>query len=263
MKRTSFIFTGFLAALLLVFAVTLSPFTIISPGERGIVVTFGTVNKEVLSEGFHFISPFSEVVHMEVKTQKVEAGANAASKDLQTVSTTIALNFHLDEASLINLYKEVGWDYENKLIAPAIQESVKAATALFTAEELVTKRSEVSAKMEEVLASQLDYGYFIIDGVNIVSFDFSPEFNAAIEKKVTAEQDALASKNKLEQVKYESEQRIVQAQAEAEAIRIQAESISAQGGAEYVNLKAVEKWSGVLPQYIGGDSPIPFLDLSM
>lgn len=240
-------FLGVLVIVVVIAMLVLSPFTIVSPGYRALVVTFGRVDDAVLQEGFHVISPFSNTVHMEVKTQKIETGASAASKDLQTVNATIALNYHLNDSVLVGLYKNVGKEYESKLIAPAIQESVKAATALFTAEEMVTRRSEVSDKIREVLSGRLDDGYFDVEAINIVNFDFSPEFNAAIERKVTAEQEALASKNKLEQVKYESEQRVVQAKAEAEAIRIQAQSVSQQGGADYVKLKWVEKWDGKLP----------------
>ncbi len=240
-------------ALLLLFFVFFLPFTIVSPGYRGLVTTFGKIQDVPLEPGFHLVSPFSEIIHMDVRTQKAEAESVAASKDLQVVTTSIAVNYSLDTNALVSLYSTVGKDYEMKLIDPAIQESVKAATALFTAEELITKRNEVSTKIEENLLTQLDQGYFILENVNIVNFNFSDQFNEAIEAKVTAEQDALTAKNKLDQVKYEAEQRVAEAQAEAEAIRIQAESISAQGGAEYVKLKWVEKWDGKLPTTMLGE----------
>lgn len=244
---------GMLAIILLVFLVTLSPITIVSAGDRGIVATLGKVQDTPLTPGFHIISPFSDVTHVDVQTQRTEASSSAASKDLQVVSTVIVLNYRLNENALARLYKEVGMDYESKLIAPAIQESVKAATALFTAEELITKRSEVGAKIEENLTAQLAQGYFTLENVSIVNFDFSPQFNEAIERKVTAEQDALASKNKLEQTRYEAEQKVVSATAEAESIRIQAQSVSQQGGADYVKLQWVQKWDGKLPTTMLGD----------
>lgn len=101
----------------------------------------------------------------------------------------------------------------------------------------------------------------IISGMNITNLEFSPSFNTAIEAKVTAEQNALAQKNKLEQVKYEAQQTIEKAKAEAESIKIQAESVNSQGGADYVKLKAIEKWNGVLPQYQLGNAT-PIIDIS-
>jgi regulator of protease activity HflC (stomatin/prohibitin superfamily) len=153
------------------------------------------------------------------------------------------------------LWKSVGEDYKIKIIDPAIQEAIKAVTSKYTAEELITKRSQVKDDAKVVLAERLTKEFIIVDELSIVNFDFSKSFNEAIEAKVTAEQNALASKNKLEQVKYEAEQRIVQAKGEAEAIKIQAEAIQNQGGEAYVNLKAIEKWNGTLPTYTGGAMP--------
>lgn len=228
--------------MLVAFVVIIWPFAIVNAGSRGVVVTFGRVDDEILQEGFHFISPMSDVIEMKVQTQKIETEANAASKDLQTVQSTVALNYHLDPEAVNKLYQEIGKGYEETVIAPAIQEAVKAATAQFTAEELITKRAEVGVQIQTTLISKLTADYILVESVSIVNFNFSPEFNSAVEAKVTAEQNALAAKNKLEQVKYEAEQRIAEAQGEAEAIRIQSEAVTSQGGAEYVKLKWIEAW---------------------
>ena len=247
----------FIACLVLAFLVgvvgIIASFEIISAGHRGIIVTLGEVQDTVLDEGFHWVSPLADVKEIDVKTQKVEATATAASKDLQTVTAVVAVNYHLDSKAVNHLFQEVGMDYDSKIIAPAIQEAVKAAASQFTAEELVTKRGEVADKIKLSLIDRLAKSYIVMENVSIVNFEFSKGFDQAIEKKVTAEQNALASKNKLEQVKYEAEQRIVQAKAEAEAIRIQAESVSQSGGAAYVDLKWVEKWNGALPTTMLGD----------
>ena len=155
----------------------------------------------------------------------------------------------------------IGKEYRERIIDPALQEAVKSATALYTAEELITKRPEVKDTIKTLLVERLSQEYILVDEFSIVNFDFSPSFNQAIEAKVTAEQNALASKNKLEQVKYEAEQRIATAKGEAEAIRIQADAIQSQGGAEYVNLKAIEKWNGVLPSYMMGNGTVPFVTI--
>ncbi len=252
-KLASGLIVGFIA-LVLVFG----SWTIISPGTRGIVIRLGSVNR-VLDGGLHFKIPLIESIKdVDVRILKVEVDASAASKDLQTVSAKIALNFQLEAAKVDELYKQVALDYEYRLLLPALQESIKAATAKYTAEELITKREQVKSDMKLNLTERLSKNYIQVVEVNIVSFDFSKSFNEAIEAKVTAEQQALASKNKLEQVKYEAEQRVVQSKAEAEAIRIQAEALK--GNTGLVELEAVKKWDGKLPQYMTG--PLPFLNLS-
>jgi regulator of protease activity HflC (stomatin/prohibitin superfamily) len=197
---------------------------------------------------------------MDVKTQKYEADLSAASKDLQTVSTKIAINYRLVPESVPVIYKTIGTNYRESVIYPLEQEANKAATAQFTAEELITKREQVREMMKINLQEKLTSRGIIIEEVSIVNFDFSKSFNEAIEAKVTAEQNALAAKNKLEQVKYEAEQRITQATAEAEAIKIQSQAIQQNGGTEYVQLQAIKQWNGVMPQVTGG--VMPFIDVN-
>lgn len=238
----------------------LSSVSIIQAGERGVVLRLGSINR-VFDEGLHFVIPFVEkVAILNVQTQKEQVEAVSASKDLQTVTTTVALNYNLDPEKVGTLWQKIGKDYKERLIDPAIQEAVKASTAKFTAEQLVTQRSSVRDEIKLNLTERLKNEYIDVTEVSIVNFGFSEAFDQAIEAKVTAEQNALAAKNKLEQVKFEAEQRITQAKAEAEAIRIQAEAIQNQGGAEYVNLKAIEKWDGKLPTYMLGNST-PFINV--
>lgn len=253
-----FILAGLFIAL--VAFMIFSPFTLINVGHRGVVSNLGHVKDEVLTEGFHFISPFDSVQEIDVRTTKVEADVSAASKDLQAISATVAVNYNVNPSLVKGLYQDTAGRFEETLIAPAIQESVKAATAAFTAEELVTKRSEIKDSVLTTLRSRENLRYFNIQDVSIVNFDFSDSFNEAIERKVTAEQEALASKNKLEQTKYEAEQKIVRAQADAESIRIQAEAVQNQGGKEYIDLVIANKWNGVLPTYMMGDA-VPFVNL--
>ena len=249
---------GVLLALLI--AIVLHPFAIVQAGQRGVVLRFGKVNR-VMEEGISWKTPLIESVRkIDVRIQKEQIEATSASKDLQTVRTVIALNYHLQADKVGEIWRILKDEYKERIIDPAIQESVKAATANYTAEELITKRPLVKDSIKAVLAERLLREYILVDEVSIVEFDFSPQFNAAIEAKVTAEQQALAAKNKLEQVKYEKEQRITQAQGEAEAIRIQAQAITQQGGQDYVQLKAIEKWNGGVPTYMMGNS-VPFINL--
>lgn len=239
------------------------PLGTVAAGERGIRLRFSAPTGEVLQQGLYFRIPFIEkVVKMDVQTQKLEATALAYSKDLQTVDSAIALNYHLKPEEVRSLYTNIGIDYQSRIITPAIQEAVKAATAKFTAQELIDQRPLVKDEIKAQLVTRLENQFIQIDEFSIVNFDFSEAFENAIETKQIAQQTALAEKNKLEAVKFQAEQRVASAKAEAEAIRIQAEAITQQGGAEYVRLKATEKWDGKLPQQFVPGSAIPFLNLN-
>lgn len=253
---------GALIVVGLIAFLVLNPIVMISAGERGVVLEWGAVSDKILGEGIHWVMPIkNNVKEMDVKIQKEEKSTASASKDLQTVTSQIAINYHLQPDKVNKLWQEVGKDYSIRIIAPAIEEFVKKTTAQYTAEELITKRNEVKEALREALVINLSNRYVIVDDIFITNFDFSSVFNSAIEAKVTAEQKALEAKNKLEQIKFEAEQRIAAAKAEAEAIRIQAQAITQQGGKDYVQLKAIEKWSGELPQYMIPGSAVPFLQL--
>ena len=260
MKKIVGIILGFIALILLL---ALNPITTISAGHRGVVTAWGAVTGEVLGEGIHWVTPFKEdVTKLDVRVQKEETEAGAASKDLQVVHAKIAVNYHLEADKVHLLYQEVGKDFGATIIAPAVQEGVKAATAQFTAEELITKRESVKDHIKTHLKDNLLPRHIIIDDVLITNFDFSTEFNKAIESKQTAQQEALRAKNELEKVKVEAEQRIAQARAEAEAIKIQAEAITQQGGDNYVQLEAIKKWNGQLPSQMIPGATVPFINLT-
>ena len=154
------------------------------------------------------------------------------------------------------VYQDVGLAYEARIIAPAVQESLKAVTAQFTAEELITKRDEVSARIKESLTARLGRRSIIVDEFSITDLDFSEVFAASIEAKQVAEQQALKARQDLERIKIEAEQKLEAAKAEAEAQRIQRETITA----ELIQLRAIEKWDGTLPQVTGG--AMPFIDVN-
>lgn len=248
---------------IIILIIIFSCFGTISVGYKGIRTQFGAV---IGSEnpGLYFKFPIIQgMEQMNVQTQKEQVNAvEAASRDLQNVSTTIALNYNLYPDKVVDLYSKIGNDYKARIIDPAIQEAVKASTAKYTAEELITKRTEARDAIKTALTSRLATEYIQVTEVSIVNFDFSPSFNEAIEKKVTAEQNALAAKNKLEQVKFEADQRVAQAQAEAEAIKIQAQAIQQQGGENYVQLQAISKWDGKLPTSMIPGGAVPFLNLT-
>lgn len=247
---------------ILVFFLFLNPWVQIGAGERGVVLNFGAVQKNVLGEGLHFRVPMMQrVVPMDVKVQKVVTDAAAASSDLQQVSSTVALNYHIipDKANIV--YQTIGLNFKERIIDPAVQEVVKAVTAKYTAEELITKRPAVSEAMKSSLAERLMVHNIAVDAFSIVDFNFSKAFTEAIEAKQTAEQLALKAKRDLERVKIEAEQKVTAAKAEAEALRLQRANISSELielRRVEANLKAIEKWNGILPQVTGGGA-VPFI----
>jgi regulator of protease activity HflC (stomatin/prohibitin superfamily) len=250
--------TSIILGILILLVLSLGSFTIVEPGEKAIVIRFGTIQR-VLEPGMSLKAPLIDrVVVLDVQVQKLETEASAASKDLQNTTARIAVNYQLEQGNEQLLYSMIGLSYQTTILNPAVQESVKAATAKYTAEELITKREAVREDIRKNLVERLKNRYIMVTDVNIINFAFSESFNEAIEAKVTAEQQALASKNKLEQTKYEAEQRVVQAKAEAEAIRIQSEALKENKG--LVELEAVKKWNGVLPTYMMGNS-VPFVNI--
>jgi regulator of protease activity HflC (stomatin/prohibitin superfamily) len=238
-----------------------SSFVIVDAGERGVVLRLGEINR-VVQPGIAFRIPVADqVIKMEVRTTKEEVEASAASNDLQIVTSNVVIQYNIIPGDVGLLYEEVGISFRERIINPAIQDAIKATTANFNAEELITKRGEVSEQMEELLKARLLEAHISVTNVDVVDFNFSDSFNAAIEAKVTAEQDALREENRLRQIEFEAQQMIETAKAEAESIRIQAQAIQQQGGKDYVQLKAVEKWDGKLPQQFIPGSTIPFLNL--
>jgi regulator of protease activity HflC (stomatin/prohibitin superfamily) len=206
---------------------------------------------------------------MSVQTQKYSATASSASKDLQDVSTEVTLNYRIEPTKANWVYQNLGLDYENRIIQPAIQEAVKASTAQFTAEELITQRPAVKAKIESALRDRLLNYEIIMETVSITDFRFSPQFTAAIESKVTAVQQALKAENDLKRIQVEAQQAVATAQGQANATITkavaEAQAISITGKAlrenpQLVQLEWVKKWAGTLPTTLimsgsGGQQP--------
>jgi regulator of protease activity HflC (stomatin/prohibitin superfamily) len=226
--------------------------TIIGAGERGVIFDniYG-VKPKALSEGVNFITPFlQDVIVFDVRTQKVEFEATAASKDLQNVATKVALNFNPAAEAVPEIYQTYGVNYEEKIIHPAVQEAVKAITALYTAEELITKRETVKAGVQDHLAKMMSTAHLQLTQTYITDFKFEQAFSQAIEQKQVAEQQAMKAKRDLDRVKLEAEQKIAGLRAEAEGLRMQKEQITPQ----LIELRRIEKWDGHYPQIMGGST---------
>lgn len=257
--RLGLIIAGIVVGLLI-----LHPWVQIGAGERGIVLNFGAVQDNVLGEGLHFRVPVMQrVAVMDVKVQKSLTSAAASSSDLQEVSSEVAVNYHImpDKANVV--YQTIGIAFKERIIDPAVQEMVKAVTARYTAEELITKRPAVSEEMRATLSERLRAYNIHVDAFSIVGFSFSKIFMEAIESKQTAEQLALKARRDLERIKIEAEQKITAAQAEAESLRLQRANISTdliELRKVEANLRAIEKWNGILPQVTGGGA-VPFIGI--
>ena len=228
-------------------------------GERGGLLRFGAVTGNVKNEGLYFKIPFIDRVEiLDIKTKKSEVDADASTKDLQMVTSKVALNYHINPNGIAQFFQKFGNNFESNVLDPGLQEILKAVTARYTAEEVITKREQVREDTNALLRERFLPQGMVIDGLNIVNFHFSKVFNDAIEAKVTAEQNALAAKNKLEQVKFEAQQMVEAANGKAKAIQVEASAIA--NNPLVLQLRALEKWNGILPQYVGSGS-IPFIEV--
>lgn len=233
--------------------------SIVPAGHKGVLLNMGAVSGTILDEGINFKIPIVQTVQqIDVRVMKYESENNAsASKDLQTLNSSIAVNYRVDSSKVDKLYKNIGLTYQNTVIAPAISECVKDVTSQYTAEELITKRSEVSGKMKESLQKKLEERYILVESFNVIDFQFSDAFNKAIEEKQIAEQEALKAQYDLERIKTEAEQTVTKAEGEATAMKIKNEQITD----EIIMLEFISKWDGVMPLYYGGDGNI-LLDMA-
>jgi regulator of protease activity HflC (stomatin/prohibitin superfamily) len=240
---------------------------VVQAGHRGVVLYVGAVENRVLGEGIHFIVPFAEqVIQMEVRTLKFQADATAASNDLQEVQTTIALNYHISPSQANIIYQQLGADYTDRIIAPTIQESVKASVAKFNAEELITKRATAKALIAQTIGDTLSARNIVVETVFITDFAFSQAFANQIESKVVAFQKFLTEQNNLRAVQVVANQTVVQAQAaaranvakangESQAIKII--TVQLKQSPAYLQWLSINRWNGQMPYALGsGASPL-------
>ncbi|MBR1533310.1 MAG: prohibitin family protein [Ruminococcus sp.] len=235
----------------------LNSFTIVKAGHTGVVTTFGKVNEGVMQEGIHFKIPFAQdVVMIDNRIQKLEVNTEAFSKDLQSVNTVLAINYRVDTSKSYSIYKNIGADYENVLVVPAVNEVLKAITATYTAEESVTNRQLISDGLVNGLNEKLnDIGLYVTD-VNIIDFDFSEAFITAIEEKQVAQQKLLKAetekKTAITNAEADAEAQKIRAKGEAEANKLISDSLTN----EVIENKKIEKWNGELPNVTGDSGAI-------
>ena len=229
---------------LFVLITILSSFQTIESGEVGLKVRFGKIVDTSLNEGLNLKIPYIEEIKIvNIKVQKVEIPAESSTKDMQLIDSTIAVNYRVDSAKASNLYRTVGNTYEQTVLVPAIQESIKSAIAQYNAEEITTKRSEVSKKCLEALQSKVEKYGIIVEDFNLTDFNFSQEYTKAIEEKQVAEQ-------KLQKAKLEAEAKIIEAEATKKSNDLMKQSLTK----ELIEKQMIEKWDGKLPTtYAGND----------
>lgn len=251
---------GWVAVVIVVLVLLFQMFGTVPAGYRGVVLRFGAPTGEVKQPGLYVVTPFvTHVARVNVQIQAFHVEAvEAASADLQDVHTSVTVNFSVDPAHAVDIYVNLGNDPVGRILAPNVQETVKSSTAQFTAQQLIQERPKVKAVADATLMDRVKPFWIIVEATSITQFQFSPSFTQAIEAKVAAEQNALTAQRNLERVKYEAQQKIVQAQAEAEALRLQKAQITP----ELLQLRWIEKWNGQLPTYAaGGSGPVPFLNI--
>jgi len=245
---------------------------IVDAGNRGVLLHWNAVDLSAppLDEGIHFVVPFQDdVVQMEVRTLKYDKDTRSASKDLQSVETTVTVNYHPDKERVHVLFKEIGLDYENRVIQPAIEETVKQVTANYNAEELITKRPLVKSDIENAIRERLNQFDVITEVISITDFEFSVLFNKAIESKVEAEQNALRAENDLRRIEVEARQHeataeglaaanIAEARGEAAAIAIINEALAQ--NPNYFEWLKIQAWDGKLPLVVG-EGGTPFIQI--
>lgn len=246
---------------LLILAAIFRPFAIVNAGERGVIMKFGRVEEQVLSEGIHPIIPVAtRVKNLNVRVQKNSFETDAASKDLQKVSTELAVNWHIDPRMVNKVFQQIGDEQQivNSVITPAVSEVLKAATAKKTAEEIITRRNELKEEIDQALADRLAPYNLVVDDVSLVDFAFTPEFSEAIEAKQIAEQEAKQAQFIAQRATQEAQAEIERAKGQAEAQKLLRQTLTA----ELLEKQAIEKWDGSFPQVMGS-SNIPFINLDL
>ncbi|MEG3929582.1 MULTISPECIES: prohibitin family protein [unclassified Microcoleus] len=247
-------------ALLIVFLAILSKFfVIVNAGERGVLMQFGKVQEQVLGEGIHVIVPTVYTVKkLSVRVQKQESSAEASSKDLQDVFTDVALNWHIIPEEANAIFQQIGDEKEvvARIIDPAVQEVLKAVMAKYTAEEIITKRGEVKAAVDDYLTLRLVTYHIAVDDISLVHVHFSERFSEAVEAKQIAEQEAKRGEFLALKAVKQAEAKVNLAKGEAEVQRLLRDNLTP----ELLERQAIEKWDGKLPLIVG-DGGKNLLDL--
>lgn len=254
-------------AALIVAAIALSSVATIPTGHTGVVTTFGSVEDYTFDSGVHFKLPWQKVVMMDNRIQKQTVNLSCFSSDIQEVSMTYTVNYQINKANAQNIYKNIGTDYYNTVIIPCITESTKVITAKYSAEDLVSERTNLASAIEAELTSKLELFNVELVSTSIEDMDFTDAFTNAVEEKQVAQQNKLRAETEAERAKIEAEAeaavkrieaqaeadaKLIQAEAEAEANRKVAESLTD----EILRNKMLDTWNGELPLVTDGSGSL-------
>ena len=236
-----------------------SSFYTIKSTERGILSTFGRISENTIEDGLHMKVPFIQSVKkINIQQKKFDGHENTYTRDVQTSEVDYTINYDLVRENVNQLYRNVGMDYHNRIVVPFIRSAMKESFGNFAATEIVENRNEVRKEIENTLRLTLDSNYFTNVQFQLVDIDFDDQFENAIKEKQVAEQNALRVKNVTIQVEEQAKQTKIAAEAEAEAMRIKANAL--ERNPKLVSYEAVQKWNGILPQYMMGDA-VPFINM--
>lgn len=275
----SWVFGGIVLVVIII--ALFSIFYTIQSGQEGVLLTFNKADPVGMEPGLHFKAPFVQgIVKFDMKTQKFGAGGSgqsptletAASSDLQVVTIQLAVNYHIASGMAPTIFTKIGTGYEDTVISPSVHEATKAVTAQFTAADLIDKREEVRADIENLLKEKLAPYNIIVEQVSITNLDFSAQFNQAIEAKVTAVQNYEQAQNVLKTIQVQAQQAIAQADgqrnatvlnAEGQAQAVELVNAALQNSPKYVDYVKATRWNGVLPTVMmSGNGATPFIDIS-
>lgn len=293
MKKYIIVAICFVLFLLIIFP-ALKCFKQVDAGYRGIKLVWGKVASDSLPEGLYFFNPIStNIVAMDTRLQKKTTQLETYTKDIQEANIHLTVNFYVDPLNAHKLYQRIGLTYGTTLIEPAVFSATKDVVGKIEADKFINNREVVTQEIKEKLSTALEGSHVIVQSVAIEDISFSSAFEAAIEAKQIATQEAIKSQNETVRIAEEAKQQVIKARAEsdskkaqsdadayaieveskakAEAIRqmglaeaeaIKEKSAALAQNANLVELTKAEKWNGELPQNIYGSAPVPFLDVN-
>ena len=240
---------------------TLANCAVVDTGTRGVETHFGKVQGEPLPEGLYFYNPLTTTIHaFNVQTQKLAYETSTYTKDVQKSVFKITVNYAVDPKHIGDIFSLYGKGYADKLIPQVVEGSLKNVVGKWEAVELIANRDKATTQIEEAIRGSLKDKYILVSKVEINNIDFTEQFEKAVEAKVVAIQRASESENKTKQIQEEAKQKVIAAEAEAKSMRIRSEALSQ--NKSLVDYEAVQKWNGVLPQYVLGSGSTPFINLS-
>lgn len=258
MFSVKWIVTGVVGVILFLLTIAFWPLKSVPAGHVGLLSMFGKIDGKTLDPGLNVVNPMAHVIDFDIRQKSYDVKGDAGTKDLQNIHSVVTVNYRPTAETVAKLYTEVGANYAEILITPAALDRLKAVTSHFNAEELITKRNDVRSQVKAAVTEAIrerSKGYVIVDDVVVKDFGFAASFTQAVEQKQVAEQSALKAKNDLDRIKVEAEQKIATARAEAEAFKLKSQQLTP----VMIEMEAIAKWDGHLPQYMTG--AVPFVSL--